>query len=212
MMRNMCPTLTLVTYKNDTPLDQYLDFIQLCAQSGITALQLREKNMSFDEQVSFANHLKTILTPLNIPLIVNDNVSLALEINADGVHLGQTDGCPLDARKRLGMGKIIGVSINSLKDLETSNQYPIDYVGVGAIFPTRSKSDVTTIWEIEGLKKIAAIAKHPIIAIGGIDEFNTADVIGAGAQGVAIIGAIHTSQYPAKTIEVINQAVNRRKK
>lgn len=193
-------TLMLVTHKNDTPTHDYLQFIQCCAESGITALQLREKNASHAELLDLGQQIKRILAPFDIPLIINDNVTLAIELNADGVHLGQSDACPINTRQRLGTEKIIGLSIDSVENLHVANQLPIDYVGIGAIFPTATKHNVATIWGTEGLLKLSAVSKHPIVAIGGINESNTSNVKRAGAHGVAVIGALHDSSAPKNTV------------
>jgi len=193
-------TLMLVTHKNNTPIHEYLRFIQCCAESGITALQLREKNASYTELLELGTQLKHILTPFDIPLIINDNVDLAIELNADGVHLGQSDACPIDARERLGAEKIIGLSIDSVENLHAANQLPINYVGIGAVFPTATKHNVATIWGVEGLSRLSALSKHPVVAIGGINESNTSNVKCAGAHGIAVISALHDSTDLQNTV------------
>ena len=195
--------LMLVTHKNDTPLDEYLEFIQICAKAGITAVQLREKNATHTTLTKFGRHLKDVLAPFHIPLIVNDNVDLALELDADGVHLGQTDLSPIIARQRLGAEKIIGLSIDLIEQLHLAENLPIDYVGIGAIFKTATKTNVQTTWGIEKLQQLSNHTKHPIIAIGGIYCHNAASVIQAGAHGIAIIDAIHASLDPANTIKTL---------
>lgn len=200
-------SLTLITHKNDIPIDQYLRFIHHCAIAGITALQLREKQASYQECLELGRQLKPILADFHIPLIINDNVALAIELDADGVHLGQTDMCPIVARKQLGDDKIIGVSIDSKENLQTANNLPIDYVGIGAIFPTETKQNVTTIWGLDGLTAIASQSKHPIVAIGGINESNAQQVIQAGAQGIAVISAIHEAMDPNQTIKNIRHQI-----
>lgn len=199
--------LTLITHKNDTPLDEYLRFIHHCAVAGITSLQLREKQASYQDCLTLGRQLKSILTAFHIPLIVNDNVALAIELDADGVHLGQTDTSPIVAREQLGPDKIIGLSIDSKENLQTANTLPIDYVGIGAIFPTKTKQNISTIWGLDGLAKISPLSKHPIVAIGGIDESNTQNVVHAGAHGVAVISAIHDSINPQQTIKNIRQQI-----
>lgn len=200
--------LTLVTHKNNISFDEYLQFITICAQAGVTAVQLREKNLSFNALITLGRQLQSVLKPFNIPLIINDNIDLALELDADGIHLGQSDGSPCDARERLGPQKIIGVSIDSLQNLESANELPIDYVGIGSIFPTQTKSNVKTIWGITGLHQLAPLSKHPIIAIGGINESNASNVFQAGAHGIAVIGAIHQARDPATTIKKLLQGTN----
>ena len=193
--------LMLVTNKQNTPLNEYLKFIDTCAKSGITAVQLREKNMPYTELLQFGQKIQAILAPFTIPLIINDNVKLAIALDATGVHLGQTDHCPKKARTQLGKQKIIGVSIDSMDNLLKANQLPIDYVGIGSIFPTKNKSNVVTYWGIEGLQKLAPLSTHPIVAIGGINERNAINIIQAGAHGIAAIEAFHQTMNLPKTTQ-----------
>ncbi len=196
-----CYRLILVTNQQNIPQHHYLKFIHDCAKSGVTAVQLREKQMPYDALLEFGKKIIDILTPLNIPLIVNDNLQLALDLDAAGVHLGQTDHCPQEARAALGVEKIIGVSIDSLANLQKANQLPINYVGIGSIFPTQHKTNVPTFWGVAGLKKLAPLSRHPIVAIGGINENNAHDVILAGAKGIAAIGAFHHTLNLHKTTQ-----------
>lgn len=188
--------LTLVTQKRDIGISSYLPFVATCARSGITAVQLREKGLGSNELLDFGMHLKRILCQFSIPLIVNDDVELAYELNADGLHLGQSDGCVLKARQRLGDNKIIGLSLNSLEQLHIANALPINYVGVGAIFHTQHKLNAKVVG-LKGLKEIAAHSKHTVIAIGGIKQDNAGSVISSGASGIAAIGAFHHTDDPS---------------
>ena len=198
MIKNPFYPLMLVTNRQDTPLADYLRFIKICATSGITAVQLREKKQSYEHLILFGKELKLILDPLHIPLIINDDIDLALELDAGGVHLGQTDGDPKLARKKLGPNKIIGISIDSEENLIKANQLPIDYVGIGAIFPTTSNPNVSTCWGIPGLQRLAPLSKHPIIGIGGINKNNATGVILSGAHGIAVINALHNTDDPSQ--------------
>lgn len=209
MMNHQFYKLMLVTNKRNIPEDEYLQLIQVCAISGITAVQLREKSLSYRSLLKLGRALKEILSPLNIPLIVNDHVNLALELDAEGVHLGQADGDAKVARDLLGPDKIIGISIDSMANLQVANELPIDYVGIGAIFPTRNKANVTTIWDIAGLKQASLLSKHPIVAIGGIHENNAAAVMQAGSQGIAAIGAFHDTIDPGVTTKKLRSIVER---
>jgi thiamine-phosphate pyrophosphorylase len=208
MMKNQFYRLCLVTNKGNKHEDQYLNFIKICAKSGITSVQLREKNIPYESLLKFGKMLKEILAPFNIPLIVNDNVDLALGLDADGVHLGQTDGDIIAIRNILGPDKIIGISINSLDQLYAANLLPVNYVGCGAIFPTKNKIDVSTIWGIEGLKQLSTLSKHPVVAIGGIDEYNASEVISAGANGIAAIGVFHDALDPEATTKKLYNIIN----
>lgn len=196
-MNNDFLKLMLVTHREQTPLNEYLDFIKQCIQSGVTCIQLREKNSEAEFKLEFAKRLKQLLTPFNIPLIINDDLHLALAVDADGVHLGQSDGSPMQARELLGNHKILGLSIESESELQQANLLPVNYVAASAVFPSIHKHNVKTIWGIEGLIKICKSSNHPVIAIGGINQDNLNEVIRAGAKGAAVIGALHQANNPA---------------
>ena len=197
-MRDTFYKLIFVTNKGDGPLEEYINLIKCCVESGVTSLQLREKESSYAHLLEFGKTLKDLSLRLQVPLIINDNIKLAQELDADGVHLGQSDCNPILAREILGKNKIIGLSVDSLEDLEIANRFPINYVGIGGIFKTRNKNNIA-IHGIEGLKKFSNISMHPIVGIGGIDESNAYSVMNAGCNGIAAIGAFHNSSSPTNT-------------
>ena len=135
-MKNPSYKLILITNKQDQKLEEYLEFISICANSGITSVQLREKKLPYDKLVEFGKQLKSCLKNFSIPLIINDNIKLAQQLDAEGVHLGQSDGDALEVREILGPNKIIGLTINSLEQLHIANNLPLDYVAISAIFST----------------------------------------------------------------------------
>lgn len=201
--------LHLLTACPDTEHNEYLKFIELSAKSGITHLQLRQKNWSFSSLLSLGRELQAVLKPYSVPLIINDNLDLAVELNADGVHLGQKDGNPDAARAILGTDKIIGVSIENIAQLEQANlSRSINYVAASAIFPSKSKNNIEHIWGIDGLDKFCQKSYHPVIAIGGINLSNIAEVGATGVSGVAIISAIHEADNPKQYIQDLNQKLN----
>ena len=199
--------LILVTNRGSHCFDNYLEFIEHCVKSGVTAIQLREKQLSYDELLLFGKTLKSILDPLHIPLIINDHVKLCLDLDGSGVHLGQSDLDVMKARSMLSSQKIIGLSVNSIEQLKQANTLPLDYVGIGAIFPTENKPNIETIWGLDKLKKAAAISKHPIVAIGGITEHNARDVIRSGSHGIAAIGAFHDTLDPYRTTQNLSHII-----
>ena len=208
-MKKNIPFLTLVTNKNNITLDKYLKFLEICANYGIDSVQLREKHLNKRELFELATIMLETLTPLNISLIINDNPELAHKVGAAGVHLGQDDGNVFKARKLLGDNKIIGLTVNSLEQLKLANELPINYVGVGAIFPTKNKPNVKTIWKCKGLKQCASISNKPILAIGGIDESNIEEVLLSGARGIAAIGAFHNAYDPAFTTKTLHNHIRK---
>ena len=200
--------LMLITHRGNTPLDEYLSFVTACAASGITSVQLREKHLSPIDLLEFGKRLQETLRPFSIPLIINDHPDLALALDAEGVHLGQTDGDVRAARQLLGQDKRIGLTIGSLDQLHAANALPVDYVGLSAIFPTQNKANVPTPWGCEGLKHLAALSTHPIIAVGGITTANAHDVMRAGVEGIAAIGAFHDADDPARTTQALRAIID----
>lgn len=201
--------LHLLTACPDDNHDEYLKFIELSAKSGITHLQLRQKNWSFSSLLSLGRELQALLQPYSVPLIINDNLHLAIKLNADGVHLGQKDGDPDTARAILGADKIIGISIENNTQLEQANLLrSINYVAASAVFPSKSKSNVEHIWGLNGLAKFCQTSYHPVIAIGGINLSNIAQVGAIPISGVAVISAIHEADNPRQYIQELNQQLN----
>lgn len=201
--------LHLLTACPNSEYDEYLKFIELSAKSGITHLQLRQKNWSFSSLLSLGRELQAILTPHSVPLIINDNLHLALELNADGLHLGQKDGDPDAARAILGADKIIGISIENNTQLEQANlSRSINYVAASAVFPSKSKNNIEHIWGLDGLAKFCQTSYHPVIAIGGINLSNIAQVGAIPISGIAVISAIHEADNPKQYIQQLNQQLN----
>lgn len=198
LMQDPVYKLMLVTNREQTPVPQYLKFIEQCAQSGITSVQLREKNATADFILDFGQQLKNLLDPLHIPLIINDDLALALKLDASGLHLGQSDGSVLFAREKMGPEKYLGLSIETENELQLANQYPLDYVAASAVFPSQHKSNLKTLWGLEGLRRLASFSRHPLIGIGGIDLHNIKSTFLAGAKGAAVIGALHQAADPAE--------------
>lgn len=189
--------LCLVTKPNIGPLPAYLSFLEQAIAGGVTCVQLRDKTTSKPSLLERAKAIKSHLDAYQIPLIINDDVDLALAINAQGVHLGQNDLHPFKARSLLGHDKLIGLSIETPTQLEHANQLKsIDYVAISAVFPTRNKNDCKTIWGLNGLKTMVQKTKYPVIAIGGITLENAMDVIATGVSGIAVISAIHEHEDP----------------
>ncbi len=206
--------LILVTNKGNAPTESYLEFITACIKGGITCVQLREKSLAHKQLLSFGKALKHLLDLYNIPLIINDDIALCIKLNACGVHLGQSDTAITKARAALGSNKIIGLSVNTIKQIQNAQMQPINYIGVGAIFPTQNKNNVETTWGASGLRQASIYSSHPIVAIGGVDASNAIAVMNAGANGIAAIGAFHNAQNPFLTtknlITIIKEASNDR--
>jgi thiamine-phosphate pyrophosphorylase len=191
-MKNSYLKLCLVTNQNTQSLDSYEQFILRALAGGVTMIQLRDKNRNTAELKTIAAQLKAHAQKFHIPFIINDHVQLAKEVDADGVHLGQSDVSPDEARYILGPNKIIGWSVEGLVDIEFANQSTsIDYIAASAIFPSKNKTNCKTHWGLSGLQMITRKSIHPIVAIGGIDPLNICKVMANGASGIAVISALH---------------------
>ncbi|MBI2706875.1 MAG: thiamine phosphate synthase [Proteobacteria bacterium] len=191
--------LILVTHRQQTPVLEYLELIKECAAEGITAVQLREKEAPLAFLLEFGTRLKEVLSPFNIPLIVNDSIDLAKKLDAEGVHVGNSDGDPAYARRVLGPEKIIGVSLETMDDLKAANRLEGRlYVAASSVFATKNKNNLKTIWGLAGLQNLVKHSRHPVLAIGGVTDVNVYEVLKTGASGIAVIGAIHEAYDPAK--------------
>ena len=168
---------------------------QAVADGGATLVQLRDKLGSTRQLVAQARDLKAVLAPRSIPLLVNDRVDVALAAAADGVHVGQDDMEPEDARRLLGPGPIIGLSVKTVAQAQAVPVGVVDYVCIGGVFATASKHNPEPPVGIDGLKSILAVIRRrapqlPIGAIAGIDATNATAVMAAGVDGVAVISAL----------------------
>ena len=157
---------------------------------GATFIQLREKNLDQEHFLEEAKELKKLCAEYKVPFVINDNVDIALEIDADGVHVGQSDMEAGDVRAKLGPDKIIGVSAQTVEQALLAEKHGADYLGVGAVFPTGSKDDAVEVSH-ETLKAICEAVSIPVIAIGGITVDNTSSLAGTGICGIAVISAIY---------------------
>jgi thiamine-phosphate pyrophosphorylase len=171
-------------------------------RGGATMVQLRYK-AGASEVMQSAREVIEVLRPTGVPVIVNDRVDLARALGAQGVHLGKDDTPPAQARATLGEDAIVGVSITSFAQLQDVDPEVVDYLGVGPIFPTGSKSDAAPPLGLETLARIAASVRLPVAAIGGITEANAADVIRAGADGLAVISAICAADDPEQAARAL---------
>ena len=156
---------------------------------GVTFLQLREKTLDEAHFLEEAKELQKLCKEYKVPFIINDNVDIAVAMNADGVHVGQSDMEALDVRKTLGEDKIIGVTAKTVEQALKAQAHGADYLGVGAVFGTTSKADATKL-DHKVLKEICETVDIPVVAIGGITGENVTELAGNGICGVAVISAV----------------------
>ena len=174
--------------------------VEEALKGGATFIQLREKDLTEEEFLEEAKKIQQLCKKYRVPFIINDNVKLAKEIDADGVHVGQSDMETLDVRAQLGEDKIIGVSARTVEQALLAEKHGADYLGVGAVFPTGSKDDATEVPH-ETLKAICDAVDIPVIAIGGISKENVSELAGTGICGIAVISAIFAEKDIKKATE-----------
>jgi thiamine-phosphate pyrophosphorylase len=186
------------------------DVLRLIAEAvegGATMIQLRGKTWDSREFLQLGIGAAQFLRPRKTPLIINDRVDIALAVNADGVHLGQDDMPLAYARKILGRRRIIGISVSTPEEAEAAEKGGADYVGAGPVFDTSSKKDLGPLLGLEVLRRMREKVRIPILAIGGINAANTAEVIQAGADGIAVISAISDATKPFLAASQLKEAV-----
>ena len=169
-------------------------------EGGVTFLQLREKELDEEHFLEEARKLQKLCREYQVPFVINDNVDIAVAINADGVHVGQSDMEAGDVRAKLGPDKIIGVTAKTVEQAVLAQERGADYLGVGAVFHTDSKADAREI-SFDTLKDICKAVSIPVIAIGGITEENVKELAGTGICGVAVISAIYAQNDIKKAAE-----------
>lgn len=191
------------------------DPVELARQAvagGATLIQYRDKKAEGRRLVDLARALKAALEGTGVPLLINDRVDVALASGADGVHLGQDDMHPADARRLLGPGAIIGLTLKTLEQADEMVGLPVDYGCIGGVFATFSKNNPSAPIGIEGLAEILARARHsggpPVGAIAGIDASNAGAVMSAGVDGIAVISALFTAPDPRAEAQRLRQIVD----
>lgn len=169
------------------------EVVRLSLDGGATMIQLREKNLGYEAFKYQALEVKALCREYSVPFIVNDNVNIALDVDADGVHVGQSDMEAGNVRALIGSGKILGVSARTVDEARTAEERGADYIGAGAVFHTGSKSDAVDITH-DTLREICGAVSIPVVAIGGINAANILQLKGSGIKGVAVISAIYAAE------------------
>lgn len=185
--------------------------VEKALKGGATFVQLREKELNEASFLEEAVEIKKLCKAYHVPFVINDNVDIAIAMDADGVHVGQNDMEASDVRAKLGPDKIIGVSAQTAEQAVLAQQRGADYLGVGAVFPTGSKADAEDV-SLDTLKEICQSVHIPVVAIGGISKNNVEQLSGSGICGVAVISAIFaqpdieqaTGELKEKTFRMVN--------
>jgi thiamine-phosphate pyrophosphorylase len=189
-----------------------IEIARLAAAGGATMIQLRDPDAKGRQLVEETRALVALLKPLGIPFIVNDRIDVAIAAGADGVHVGQSDIRPQDARALIGPDRILGLSITEVADLDRSDLTVADYLGVGPIYDTATKPDAAAPMGAAGLRTVRQRTRLPIVAIGGIKAANAAATIEAGADGIAVVSAICAAPDPRAAAGELAAIVTRAKR
>ncbi|MBU3932861.1 MAG: thiamine phosphate synthase [Proteobacteria bacterium] len=190
------------------------DVVLQAIRGGAACVQLREKDVTTRFFVEEALRIKALLAPFKVPLIINDRLDVALAVEADGVHVGQEDMPYEIARKLMGPKAIVGLSVETWEDVERAQGLDVDYLGVSPVFATPTKTDTKEPWGREGLARIRAFSRHPLVGIGGLNASNAEAVVMAGADSVAVVSAICAAPDPftasRELTEIIRAALAKR--
>lgn len=190
--------------KNTTLINQ----TESALKGGATCVQLREKELDFDTFLQEATCLKQLCAEYNVPLIINDNIDIALKSKADGIHVGQKDTKASEVRRLIGKNMLLGVSVGNTKEALEAEKSGADYLGVGTVFATYTKPDADSV-SIDTLKEICKSVKIPVVAIGGINMGNIPKLSGCGIDGVALVSAIFAAENIEDECRNLKEAVER---
>ena len=174
-------------------------------KGGATMIQLREKHLDHEHFLKEAKEIKELCRKYQVPFLINDDVDLAVEVDADGVHVGQHDMEAGEVRKKIGPNRILGVSAQTVEQALLAQQAGADYLGVGAVFPTGTKDDADAV-SIQTLGEICRAVSIPVVAIGGIGQHNVMQLAGSGICGIAVVSAIYAQpdiQNAASTLHAL---------
>lgn len=205
-MKTLDLSLYLVTDKSDD-VEKFLKTIEEAIKGGVSVVQIREKTADTLDFYNLALKVKEITEKHNVPLIINDRVDVALAVDAEGVHVGQSD-MPCDVTRALvGPDKIVGVSAATIEEARKAERDGADYIGTGAVFPTATKDDAPKITK-KDLKEIVESISIPVVAIGGITLNNAHELNDTGIAGLSVVSAIMSSENPKKSSEELLKIFN----
>lgn len=207
MAKDFDLSLYLVT---DRPLARGRDMrwiVEEAVRGGCTIVQLREKDCDTRTFVDLALQLKAELSKTGVPLIINDRLDVALAVDADGVHIGQSDMPYELARKMLGPDKIIGLSVENMDDLHKANELDVDYIGISPVFSTATKTDTARPFGLDGAREAMALSRHPAVGIGGMNHRTAKDVMACGVDGIAVVSDIVSADSPMESSRTLLEIV-----
>jgi thiamine-phosphate pyrophosphorylase len=194
------------TLSRGRPLEEV---VAAAVRGGVTAVQLREKACPTREFLALARRLKDKLDAAGVPLIINDRADVALAVGAAGAHFGQDDLPFPDARRLLGPGAVIGLSIETPGQAAEAEGWDAAYLGVSPVFATPTKTDAKMPWGLDGLRRLRTLTRHRLVAIGGINAANASQVLEAGADGLAVVSAICSADDAEAAARALRQILDR---
>ncbi len=199
-MKKFDPSLYFITDSSNYTEQEFLSRVEKALQGGVTLLQLREKDKTTREYIELAQKVHTITRKYNVPLIVDDRVDVALAIDAEGVHVGQSDMPVNLARKLMGENKIVGATTKTVEQAKEAYEQGADYLGVGAIYPTTTKVK-TVLTSTDTLNDICKAVPISVNAIGGLNKDNIDVLEGISVAGICVVSAIMKADDPKKATE-----------
>lgn len=194
-----------ITNQLSTPIGKYLLFIKSLIKAEVNWVQVRGKTCASSTPLELSEKIKPLIQGTKTKLMINDDLSLAKQIDADGLHIGQSDISINTARTH--WKKTLGVTVESLEQIKETNNYDVDYIAVSSVFHTNSKNNIKKIWEKEGLLKAKELSRHRVVAIGGISNANINEILPIQIDGIAIIEALHSSPNPQDYILKTKQLI-----
>lgn len=178
-------------------------------KGGVDLVQLREKHKTTAEFTALALRLKTLLDRYNVPLIINDNIEVAMAVNAGGIHVGNSDMPPSHIKQLWPGCGLLGYSIEYLEQLSDIEVHYANHLGISPVFSTATKTDTVTEWGLAGIAKIRSLTDKPLVAIGNINAVNAAEVLNAGADCLAVVSAICAANSPMQAARDIKNEIEK---
>ncbi len=203
-MKKIDSTLYFITDSTGLDEETFLKKVESALQGGVTLMQIREKNKSTREYIELASKVHELAKKYNVPLIIDDRLDVAMAVDAEGVHLGQSDMPVKTARKLFGDNKIIGATTKTLEQAQEAYEQSADYLGVGAIYPTTTKVK-TVITSIDTLDAICKAVHIPVNAIGGLNKENIDVLKGIPISGICVVSAIMKAECPEKAAKELKE-------
>lgn len=200
--------LYLVISEEACTKHNFLKVAEEALKGGVDLIQLREKKDSTSQFLNKAVELKKVLDRYQVPLIINDNLEIAIKSGAAGIHVGNTDLPPTEIKKQWPQCEILGYSVEYLEQLYNEQTYTSDYLGISPVYNTDTKTDTITTWGINGVQEIRSKTKKPLVAIGNMKASNAQKIIETGADCIAVVSAICSASNPFKAAQLLKQEID----